>query len=119
MDTAKVKTVDKPWGQEEILAHTDNYVMKRITITSGHRMSLQYHEQKEETIYVASGILIIWKSEDFYDHVTLCPGSVYHVKPGEVHRFGAPEAADTVIIECSTTELSDVVRLADDYNRTE
>ena len=114
-----MRRVEKPWGYEEIWAETDKYVGKILTIFPNQRLSLQYHEQKEETIYVASGILIIWKSEDFYDHVTLCPGSVYHVKPGEVHRFGAPEAADTVIIECSTTELSDVVRLADDYNRTE
>ena len=119
MDIVKAKIVSKPWGQEEILIETKKYVMKRITITRGHRMSLQYHKQKEETIYVISGILIIWKSEDFYDHITLCPGSVYHVKPGVIHRFGAPDGEEVVILECSTPELSDVVRLADDYNRAE
>ena len=114
---ATVKTVDKPWGEEALLIKTDAYAMKRITITPGHRMSLQYHEKKEETIYVLKGILIVWSSEDFHDHITLCPGSVYHVKPGIVHRFGAPEQIETVILECSTTELDDVVRLADDYDR--
>ena len=113
----KEKRVDKPWGYEEILKKTNKYVMKRITITRGHRLSLQYHEQKEETIYVISGTLIVWNSEEFYDHITLCPGKVFHVKPTEVHRFGATEQSDVVIIECSTTELDDVVRLADDYNR--
>ena len=118
MDIQKVETVDKPWGHEEILIQTNNYVMKRITITRGKRMSLQYHEQKEETIYVISGTLIVWKSEDFYDHITLDSNDVYHVVPRQVHRFGAPDHNDTVILECSTTQLTDVVRLADDFNRT-
>ena len=81
-------------------------------------MSLQYHEQKEETIYVLSGTLIIWKSEDFYDHTMLDPGDVYHVCPGVVHRFGAPDQVDTIVLECSTTELDDVIRIADDYDRS-
>lgn len=114
---AKVEIVDKPWGHEEILKKTNKYVVKRIKITSGHRMSLQYHELKEETIYVISGTLIIWKSIDFNDHITLCPGEVFHVKPTEIHRFGATEQSDVVILECSTIELEDVIRLADDYNR--
>lgn len=113
-----VETVTKPWGQEEILKKADKYVMKRITITRGHRLSLQYHELKEETIYVLSGTLIVWKSEEFYDHITLAPGEVYHVNPTEVHRFGATDQSDTVVLECSTIELEDVVRLADDYSRS-
>lgn len=111
-----VKTV-KPWGQEELLVKTNKYAMKRITINGGHRMSLQYHELKEETIYVVQGLLIVWKSQDYNDKITVPPGEAYHVKPGEVHRFGSPGLIDTVIIECSTIELDDVVRLADDYNR--
>ena len=118
MDIRKAETIDKPWGREEILVDTGNYVMKRITIRPGKRMSLQYHDRKEETIYVVSGILIIWKSEEFYDHVALEPNSVYHVQPGTVHRFGSPDGVETVIIECSTCELDDVVRLADDYDRS-
>ena len=114
----KAETVHKPWGKEEILIKTEDYVMKRISINAGHRMSLQYHELKEETIYVISGTLIVWKSKDLYDHVTISPGEVYHVKPTEIHRFGALDQSDTVILECSTTELEDVVRLADDYNRS-
>ena len=117
MDIVKAKIIHKPWGKEEILAATDNYVMKRITISPGSRMSLQYHEKKEETIYVVSGILINWKTEEMQDHFTLMPGETYHVKPGVVHRFGSPNELETVVIECSTTELEDVVRLADDYDR--
>ena len=117
MDIAMVKTVDKPWGKEEILAKTDRYVMKRITITGGKRMSLQYHKVKEETIYVVSGLLVVWKSEKFTDRELIYPGETYHVKPRSIHRFGSPDQTDTIIIECSTPELEDVVRLADDYNR--
>jgi len=117
MDIRKAITANKPWGKEEVLANTGKYVMKRITITRGKRMSLQYHELKEETIYVVTGLLIIWKSEKFEDRILLDPGDVYHVSPGAIHRFGAPDQEDTVIIECSTCELEDVVRLADDYGR--
>lgn len=117
MDIQQAEILNKPWGEEEILIRADKYVVKRITITRGKRMSLQYHEQKEETIYVLSGTLIIWKSADFYDHTMLGPGDVYHVQPGVVHRFGAPDQVDTIILECSTTELDDVIRIADDYGR--
>jgi len=118
MNIQNTETISKPWGEEEILVDTGSYVMKRITITRGTRMSLQYHELKEETIYVISGLLIVWKSEDFEDRILLDPGDVYHVEPGAVHRFGAPDQVDTVLLECSTCELSDVVRLSDDYNRS-
>ena len=114
----KGKIVKKPWGREEVLIISPRYVVKKIIINSGHRLSLQYHELKEETIFVHKGILIVWKSDDFHDMVTLCPGEVYHVNPGDVHRFGCPENIDEcVIIECSTPELEDVIRLKDDYNR--
>lgn len=112
-----MEKTNKPWGHEELFVKTESYAMKKITINPSHRMSLQYHEKKEETIYVLSGTLIVWKSTEFLDHVTLQPGEVYHVKPKEVHRFGSPDDVTTVIIECSTTELDDVVRLADDYSR--
>ena len=114
----KPKIVSKPWGREEVLIISPKYVMKKIVIKGGHRLSLQYHEIKEETIFVHKGTLIVWKSKDFYDMVTLCEGEVYHVRPGDVHRFGCPEnIKECVLIECSTIELDDVVRLEDDYNR--
>ncbi len=114
---AKVELVNKTWGQEEILQIAPKYVVKRITIKAGHRMSLQLHELKEETIYVLSGNLIVWNSIDFEDNETHCPGSVIHVPPRKIHRFGAPCEGSVIILECSTTELDDVIRLADDYNR--
>ena len=114
---SKLKTINKPWGKEEILQIAPKYVVKRITIKAGHRMSLQYHELKEETVYVLAGNLIVWNSLDFNDNETVCPGFTLHIPPNKIHRFGAPEQGDVIILECSTTELTDVVRLADDYNR--
>ena len=109
--------IEKPWGYEEIWAQTKSYVGKKMLIRSGQRMSLQYHEVKEETIYVLSGFLILWQSEDNKDFKILKPGDTFHVKPGEVHRFGADCTEDVILIEVSTPELDDVIRLADDYER--
>ena len=110
--------VNKPWGYEEIWAKTKSYVGKKMLIRAGQRMSLQYHKVKEETIYVLSGFLKLWESENEDDFRFLKPGEAYHVKPGSVHRFGAECTEDVVLIEVSTPELDDVVRLTDDYNRS-
>jgi len=112
-----MKKVEKPWGYEEIWAVTGKYVGKRLIILPGHRLSLQYHEKKEETIYVMEGRLRVWESEDDSNFKDLGMGSVYHVKPKQVHRFGSPNGVLTSLIEVSTPELEDVVRLADDYKR--
>lgn len=106
--------IQKPWGHEIIWAQTENYVGKVLFIKAGHRLSKQYHEQKEETVYVASGILYNYDENDkvskFY------PGESFHVSPGQIHRFGANES-NVKIIEVSTPHLDDVVRLEDDYDR--
>jgi len=114
-----MKIVEKPWGYEEIWAKTDNYVAKRLVINSGHRLSLQYHEKKEETIYVSSGCLRIWESENDDEYKDYTAGSVYHVIPGKIHRFGAPAGAcdKTILMEVSTVEIDDVIRIKDDYQR--
>ena len=111
-----MRRVDKPWGFENIWAETERYVGKFMFIKPGHRMSLQYHKKKEETIYVQSGLLRIWNSDDENDFTDLQAGGIYHVKPGTIHRFGAVEKA-VYLIELSTPELDDVIRLADDYTR--
>ena len=110
------RIIKKPWGYEELLSVTDNYVMKRMVIDAGHRMSLQYHDIKEETVFVVSGCLIV-ETDHKSGTVKLLPGSTYHVNPKEIHRFGAEVDGPVVLIECSTTELDDVVRLEDDYSR--
>ena len=107
----------KPWGKEILWAQTVDYVAKLMTIRAGHRMSLQYHEKKEETLYVVSGILIVWESENNDKFTTLRTGDTYHVKPKQIHRFGADYTEDVVLIEVSTNHLDDVIRLQDDYER--
>ena len=113
-----MRKVEKPWGYEEIWAQNDKYLGKILTILPGHRLSLQYHEIKEETIYVLEGKLIVWTSEDDTGKFIFNKGTVYHVKPGQVHRFGSPKGNElTRLIEVSSPEINDVIRLADDYKR--
>ena len=103
----------KPWGSELLFALTDKYAGKIITVNKGHRLSLQYHEKKEETMYVLSGLGKI-TTEDSINPIT--EGDVIHITPRTKHRV---EAITTLkIVEVSTPELSDVVRIADDYGRT-
>lgn len=117
MHISQCKKIDKPWGYEVLWAQTKDYVAKLMQIRAGHRMSLQYHKKKEETLYVMSGILIVWESENDEKYLALKPGDIYHVKPNQIHRFGADAAGDTMLMEVSTNFLDDVVRLADDYKR--
>jgi mannose-6-phosphate isomerase-like protein (cupin superfamily) len=111
------RRVDKPWGYEEIWAETPAYVGKVLVVRKGHRLSLQYHERKEETLYVESGRIRCGTGAagDEIRERILGPGDVVHVPPGTRHRFEALE--DTRLFEVSTPELEDVVRLADDYGR--
>lgn len=110
--------ITKPWGYENIWAESEKYVGKILYINKGSRLSLQLHEKKEETIYVLSGelLLIYGDKEEDLKEVRLKPGSSWHIYPGLIHRFCAEEE-DVKLVEVSTTELDDVVRLSDDYNR--
>lgn len=112
-----MRTVKKPWGREEIWAETPKYVGKYLYIDRGHRLSKQYHERKEETIRVISGTLILEVGVGPSHVMNLAPGEVYHVTPHTVHRFGAGSHEDVVLVEVSTPELDDVIRLQDDYSR--
>tara|TARA_R100000008_G_C3553413_1_gene151796 strand:+ start:680 stop:1081 length:402 start_codon:yes stop_codon:yes gene_type:complete len=114
--------VDKPWGHEEIWASTTRYAGKILAIKKGHRLSRQYHRAKEETVMVLEGILVCEEGprdpSDAIIRHELGPGSIFHVAPGTVHRFCAEET-DVRLVEVSTTELDDVVRLEDDYRRVD
>jgi mannose-6-phosphate isomerase len=114
-----MQLIEKPWGSEEVIEINDRYMMKKLTMWKGHRCSLQYHIQKRETIYVLSGRLRIFygKSEsDLHSEVFECGGTLT-LTPGIIHRMEAVE--DSVYLEASSPEMSDVVRLSDDYQRTE
>jgi len=109
--------VEKPWGYELIWARTDDYVGKILHINAGHALSYQYHRRKEETIYVLRGTLTLHISEsDAPPRVLeLTTGQSFHIAPGLRHRFEA--RADVDLLEASTCELDDVVRLEDRYGR--
>ena len=108
--------VDKPWGYELHWAHTDRYVGKVIHVNRGHALSLQYHNRKDETIFLWSGRL---RFEIEVDGQLVSrdmqPGESVHITPKTVHRMTAIEDSD--ILEASTPELDDVVRLEDRYGR--
>ena len=111
------RRVDKPWGHELIWAHTDRYVGKILVIETGRRLSLQRHEVKDETILVRSGRLRLELEGD--DGVVrteeLGPGEHRRVATGRIHRYEAIDRC--TLIEVSTPELDDVVRLEDDFGR--
>jgi mannose-6-phosphate isomerase len=120
MSNKKVRLIEKPWGHEELWAQTDSYLGKFLFIKKGHRLSLQYHLSKEETIYVMEGILnldigIDAKGSELQTK-RLLVGDSCHIAPGTIHRFCATET-DVVLAEVSTGEIMDVVRIADDYSR--
>ena len=112
-----VQRVPKPWGHELIFAKTGRYVGKILHINKGECLSLQYHEMKEETLYVVAGEL---KLTIEYDgdrrEVALRAGEAFHIPPRLIHRMEA--VVDTDVAEVSTPELEDVVRLEDRYGRT-
>jgi mannose-6-phosphate isomerase len=109
----------KPWGHEEHFALVDGlYCGKVLFIKAGHSLSLQLHEHKDETITVHDGHLVfeVGRSETMLESFDLWPGEAVRITPGTVHRMTA--VVDTRVLEVSTTELDDVIRLADRYGRT-
>ena len=108
--------IEKPWGYEILWAHCDKFVGKILVIESGHKLSRQYHQVKEETIRVLKGSLTVEIGENNEKSYLLKEGHSFHVEPGTVHRFCA-ETERVELVEVSTPELDDVIRLADDYNR--
>ena len=113
------KRVDKPWGYEIWWARTDRYVAKILHVNKGESLSLQYHNVKEETIRIQSGRLLLETraadTEGELRRTELGPGDVVHITPRTVHRMTGLE--DTDVLEVSTPELDDVVRLEDRYGR--
>jgi len=109
---------EKPWGYELLWSQTAHYAGKIIHIDAGKRLSLQYHDAKHESVLVVSGTLLLHLGRgDTARVVTLHTGESVDIPAGDVHRFAAPDDSDVEIIEVSTPELDDVVRLEDDYDR--
>ncbi len=116
-DEAPARRVEKPWGHEIIWAHTDRYVGKLLFIRKGARLSLQYHEEKDESIYVVSGRMALHLADEAgtIRVIALGPGEHRRIPTGRTHRFEALE--DVEVMEVSTPELDDVVRIEDDFGR--
>jgi mannose-6-phosphate isomerase len=110
------RRVEKPWGHETIWAETARYVGKILFIKRGHSLSRQYHEVKEETLRVLSGAMNLEiGAVGAIETLRMGPGATFHVLPRTIHRMIAVE--DTEVLEVSTPELHDVVRLEDAYGR--
>ena len=111
-----ITRVPKPWGYELIFAHTDRYVGKILHVNQGESLSLQYHEMKDETLYVVDGELrLTIECDGDRRELRLRKGEAFHIPPRLIHRMEA--VVDTDVAEVSTTELEDVVRLEDRYGR--
>jgi quercetin dioxygenase-like cupin family protein len=108
--------VEKPWGYEIIWARTDRYVGKILHIEPGHVLSLQYHNKKDESIYVLTGEIVLrLQQEDTLIERRMREGEAFHITPKQIHQFEAVVASD--LLEASTPEIDDVVRLKDRYGR--
>jgi mannose-6-phosphate isomerase len=116
--TGEPRRVEKPWGHELIWSLTDRYCGKVLFIRDGRRLSLQYHERKDESVLVLSGRLRLHLEDDAGEiQVTeLGPGGSAHVAVGRRHRYEAA-GGDTELIEVSSPEIDDVVRIEDDFGR--
>jgi mannose-6-phosphate isomerase len=111
-----MRRVDKPWGHEVVWAETARYVGKILHIQAGHRLSRQYHRVKEETLRVQAGEMDLEIGHVGAVEIRrMKVGDVFHVVPGTVHRMIG--VTDVEVLEVSTPEIDDVVRLEDVYGR--
>lgn len=115
--TENTKKVEKPWGYELWWAHTDKYVGKILHINKGQSLSYQYHEIKDEALFLYSGAMILEIEEvgGEREEIELSPGDSIRIKPYTKHRMRALE--DCEVFEVSTPEVEDIIRLEDRYGR--
>ena len=118
MNNQLPQKTEKPWGYELLFALTPQYAGKILFVKKGHRLSFQYHDKKDETLYIQQGkaLLEIENEDGNMVKTEATPGFSFRLTPRTKHRFQAIE--DTTFVEVSTPELDDVVRLDDDYGRS-
>ncbi len=111
--------IEKPWGWERILDLNEHYCVKHLFVNRGQRLSLQYHERKRETMFLVSGGADLTRRppDGQEQTVPMASGEAYVIDAGTVHRLVGPAAEGALILEVSTPEVEDVVRLEDDYGR--
>ena len=115
----KVQQIEKPWGYEVLVAHSESYAGKILCIHAGHRLSLQHHASKDETLFLLQGdVELEWESDRLdCRRQRMRSDESYRVRAGQRHRLVA--LSDSHVLEISTPELDDVVRWADDYGRSD
>ena len=114
----EVRHVSKPWGHETIWAHTDRYVGKILHVKAGEKLSIQYHERKDETVHLLSGEMKYWvqlPGDTELRDQHMVAGESFRITPNTIHAIEA--VTDIDVLEASTPELDDVVRLQDRYGR--
>jgi mannose-6-phosphate isomerase-like protein (cupin superfamily) len=116
-ENRRPKTVVKPWGEEIWFAETERYAGKLLRVRAGERLSVQVHEHKDESSYLLSGRIVVSQgpSAEAMESFEAAPGACWRSEPGLVHSLEALE--DSVVVEVSTPEVNDVIRLADAYGR--
>jgi mannose-6-phosphate isomerase-like protein (cupin superfamily) len=113
------RRVEKPWGYELIWAHTDRYVGKILHVKAGHLLSIQYHHKKDETMHVLTGELVLrtWAVQDGPPvERAFRAGDSVHIPASQIHQIEA--VVDSDVLEASTPELDDLVRITDRYGRS-
>jgi mannose-6-phosphate isomerase len=113
----KSKKIIKPWGYELLIEKNKKYMFKKLFMKKGHRCSLQFHKKKIETIFIVSGDLKIFygRNKNKLNYKTFKPHKTITINPKTIHRMQAVN--DCIYLEASTPEITDVVRLSDDYKR--
>ena len=114
------RRIEKPWGHELVWAQSDDYCGKLLFVRAGEQLSLQFHNEKDETIYVHQGRIEIEIGEHggaTTEAKVVGAGAAFRIRPGVVHRWRALE--DSIVLEASTPHLDDVVRLDDRYGRVD
>ena len=111
--------ITKPWGWERILDLNDHYCVKHLFVKKGHRLSLQYHERKRETMVLVSGGAELTRGPrgGTMQAIEMVSGEPYVIEPGTVHRLRGTAEEGGLVLEVSTPEVDDLVRLEDDYGR--
>jgi mannose-6-phosphate isomerase len=110
--------IEKPWGYERILDLNDRYCIKELFVNQGQRLSKQYHEHKRETMFLKSGgASLLLASNDSEDELQMVRDQPYTIEPGTVHRLKGTSPDGALILEMSSPEIEDVIRIEDDYGR--
>lgn len=106
--------INKPWGNEKILINNEDYVIKMLNVNKGERLSLQYHEEKRETLIHVSGEGYVVKNGEI---IHIVPNKMIQIEPYEIHQITASDESDLQVMEVSSPEVWDVVRIDDDHGR--